>query len=117
MSAALVSQRGAACGRARFYPRVPCAARGGTALEWRRPAVRGTVDAVTVVRRPPALEPDLPYAIALVNLDVQMMANVLGGDPEAVAIGDRVRATFERRGEAALPQFTRLQPFSKETRS
>jgi len=36
-----------------------------------------------------------------------MMANVVGGAPETVAIGDRVRLAWERRGEEALPQFTR----------
>jgi uncharacterized OB-fold protein len=45
-----------------------------------------------------------------------MMATVVGGDPETVAIGDRVRVTFERRGEVALPQFTRAEPAPTETR-
>jgi len=50
--------------------------------------------------------------VALVDLDegFRMMANVVGGDPERVAIGDRVAVTFERRGEIALPQ---LQPCAR----
>jgi uncharacterized OB-fold protein len=51
----------------------------------------------------------VPYAIALVDLDegFRMMANVLGPDPESLAIGDRVRVVFETRGDLALPQFER----------
>lgn len=97
------------CGRAQFYPRVLCAGCGGARIEWRRSQGAGTVHAVTVVYRAPSpgFRPDVPYAIALVDVDegFRMMANVIGGDPEAVAIGDRVSLTFERRGETALPQF------------
>ena len=100
----------AACRRAQFYPRVACARCGGRALEWRRSAGRGVVHAVTVVHRAPsaAFRADVPYTIALVDLDegFRMMANVVGTAPETVAIGDRVRLVFERRGELALPQFT-----------
>lgn len=101
------------CGRAQFYPRALCAGCGGTDLEWRRSAGQGAVHAVTVVYRAPS-EPfraDVPYAVALVDLDegFRMMANVVGGDPERVAIGDRVRVLFETRGEVALPQFTQVE--------
>ncbi len=37
----------------------------------------------------------------------RMMGNVLGPDPESLAIGDRVRVVFETRGDLALPQFER----------
>ena len=51
----------------------------------------------------------MPYAIALVDLDegFRMMANVLGPDPESLAISDRARVVFETRGDLALPQFER----------
>ena len=66
--------------------------------------------AVTVVHRAPsaAFKADVPYAIALVDLDegFRMLANVVGTAPETVRIGDRVRLVFEPRGEVALPQFT-----------
>lgn len=99
-----------ACGRPQFYPRLVCAACGGTALAWLPSAGRGTVHAVTVVHRAPspAFRPDVPYVVALVDLDegVRMMANVVGAPPDRVAIGDRVRVVFERRGDVTLPQFT-----------
>jgi uncharacterized OB-fold protein len=101
------------CKRVQFYPRALCAGCGGIDLEWRRSAGAGVVHAVTVVYRAPS-EPfrgDVPYAVALVDLDegFRMMANVVGGDPERVAIGDRVRVVFEARGEVTLPQFTRVE--------
>jgi len=87
-----------------------CARCGGRALDWRRSAGRGVVHAVSVVHRAPspAFKADVPYAIALVDLDegFRMMANIVGADPARVAIGDRVRLVFEQRGEVALPQFT-----------
>ncbi len=98
------------CGRPQFYPRVACAACGGRELEWRPSAGRGVVYAVTVVHRAPspAFRGDVPYAIALVDLDegFRMLANVIDADPAAVTIGTRVRLVFEQRGEIALPQFT-----------
>jgi uncharacterized OB-fold protein len=107
----LLYQRCPSCGRAQFYPRPACAGCGGETLEWRRSDGRGTVHAVTVVYRPPtaAFKLDVPYAVALVDLDegFRMMANIIGADPEAIAIGDRVSVTFERRGDLALPQFSR----------
>ena len=110
----LLYQHCAGCGRAQFYPRSACASCGGTALEWRRSEGRGTLHAVTVVYRPPsaAFRLDVPYAVALVDLDegFRMMANVVGGAPERVAIGDRVAVTFEQRGEIALPQFQPCAP-------
>jgi len=100
-----------ACGRAQFYPRVLCAACGGTDLAWLHSRGEGTVYAVTVVYRAPspAFRADVPYAVALVDLDegFRMLANIVGGDPERVAIGDRVTVVFERRGGVTVPQFVR----------
>jgi uncharacterized OB-fold protein len=98
-----------ACHHVQFYPRVLCVACSSTELSWQPAAGTGTVHAVTVVYRAPtpAFRGDVPYAIALVDIDegFRMMGNVVGTDPEQVAIGNRVRVVFERRGEIALPQF------------
>jgi uncharacterized OB-fold protein len=106
----LLYQNCRSCGRVQFYPRTRCVGCSQPTLEWRRSAGAGTVHAVTVVYRAPsaAFQPDVPYAIALVDLDegFRMMANVIGCDPETVAIGDQVRLIFEHRGEVSLPQFT-----------
>ena len=52
----------------------------------------------------------VPCVIARVALDdapgVYLTTNIIACDPEAVAIGDRVRVTFEQQGEIFLPLFT-----------
>ncbi|MEK7714977.1 MAG: OB-fold domain-containing protein, partial [candidate division NC10 bacterium] len=60
-----------ACRRPQFYPRTLCVGCGGGSLEWRASRGLGTVHAVTVVHRPPtaAFRAEVPYAIALVDLD------------------------------------------------
>ena len=102
-------KRCAGCGRVQFYPRALCAGCGGVDLAWQRSRGDGTVHAVTLVHRAPsaAFKADVPYAVALVDVDegFRMMANIVGGDPARVAIGDRVRVVFEPRGDVMLPQF------------
>jgi len=67
------------------------------------------VFAVTVVYESavPAYSDDLPYALAVVELEAgpRLMANVVNCAPESVDVGDPVAVTFERRGDRWLPQF------------
>ena len=104
----LLYQRCGSCRRPQFYPRAVCTHCLGADLEWEPSAGRGTVYSVTVNHRAPnpAFEPDVPYAIALVDLDegFRMMMNVVGCDPASVRIGTRVRVVFESRGEQRIPQ-------------
>lgn len=55
----------------------------------------------------PAVAP--PYVIALVELTEQpglrIITNIVGCDPEAVAIGMAVRVEFERHGDFFVPVF------------
>ena len=53
-----------------------------------------------------SFQPDLPYVIALVDLDegFRMMMNVRDCHPEAVQIGMRVEIVFEQQGEQKIPQ-------------
>ena len=78
---------------------VLCPECGGSELEWRDVEGRGAVYAVSVQYRPgnPMMKDRVPYAVALVDLDagVRMMSNVVGGDPETVAVGDLVEAGWE----------------------
>lgn len=105
----LVYQRCDACGRAQFPPRGHCASCHAAPLAWRESARVGTVHSHTTVQRAPtaAFKADVPYAIALVDLDegFRMMTNVRGAPPDAVRIGARVRIVFEDTGgEWPLPQ-------------
>ena len=97
------------CAGVQFYPRRHCAACQADELEWRHSAGLGAVYSHTTVYRAPtpAFKADVPYVIALVDLDegFRMMVNILGCEPSAVAIGSRMRIVFRPAGGgAALPQ-------------
>jgi uncharacterized OB-fold protein len=97
------------CASVQFYPRRHCAACQAVELEWRRSAGLGAVYSHTTVYRAPtpAFKAEVPYVIALVNLDegFRMMVNILGCDPAAVAIGSRMRIVFRAAGGGVtLPQ-------------
>lgn len=106
----LIHQYCGSCGQAQFYPRALCARCGAGALEWRPSKGLGTIYTYTVnFRAPnPSFASDVPYVIALVDLDegIRMMLNVKGCPPEAVRIGMRIRVVFEPRGEQKIPQAT-----------
>jgi uncharacterized OB-fold protein len=91
----LVIQHCGGCGRHVYHPRTLCPHCGGAALQWVEPAGTGTVYAVTTVRRKPVDGGDLN--VSLVDLDegVRLMSRVANLAPEAVRIGQRVRARVE----------------------
>ena len=68
-----------------------------------------TVLTFTLNHQPWVPAPDHPYAIAIVELDEQpglrLMTNIVGCPAEAVAIGMRVRVTFEARDDVFVPLF------------
>ena len=102
-----------ACGEKHFMPRHACPHCWSDRLEWTEAQGTGTVYTFSIVHRAPtpAFAAATPYVIALVDLDEgpRMFANVVGDNALAVAIGDRVRVTFEDRGDGAmLPQFSRI---------
>ena len=102
-----------ACEALHFMPRYLCPACWSDQLEWVEAKGTGSVHSFTIIRRAPmaAFAPRAPYVLALIDLDEgpRMMANVLGEDALSVRIGDRVKVTFEERGEGAMiPQFQRV---------
>lgn len=108
----LVLQRCRDCGRWQHYPRVLCAACWGADLAWAEPAGTGVVWTFTVAHRPghPAWQAEVPYAIAIVELDEgpRLLANVIDCPPEAVRVGMAVRVAFEQRDGYAAVQFAPL---------
>lgn len=98
------------CGHNQLYPRLLCTSCHERTMSWRPASGFGTIYSVTVVRRAPApaLADDVPYAIALVELDEgpRLMANVIGTPADAVAIGQRVRVDFDDEAEGVrVPRF------------
>ena len=109
----LVIRKCKACGELHFMPRHLCPHCWSDQLEWVEAKGTGNVHSFSVIRRAsdPAFADRVPYVIALIELDEgpRMMANVLGDDALSTKIGDRVRVTFEDRGDGALlPQFNRV---------
>jgi uncharacterized OB-fold protein len=109
-----------ACARPIFHPREVCPqCLGAGHLAWRESTGTGTVHAVSVQHRPanPAMTDQVPYAVALVDLDaggrgsarasdgepappevaptIRVMSNVVGCEPTSVAVGDSVELTWE----------------------
>jgi uncharacterized OB-fold protein len=72
---------------------------------------RGVVYTYTVNRREWSLGLDVPYVIAIVQLDEQpdlrLMTNIVGCSADEVAIDMPVRVEFREQGEAFVPVFRR----------
>jgi hypothetical protein len=84
------------------YPRPVSIFTGRRTLEWREVSGNGTIYACTVARIPgPGLEGRLPLCVATVELDegVQIIGNILGCTPEELAIGKRVKLTWDKLTE------------------
>lgn len=102
-----------ACGEKHFMPRHLCPHCWSDRLEWVESKGIGRVHSYSIVHRAPTapFAAVVPYVIALIDLDEgpRMFANVVGEKSLEVAIDDRVRVTFEDRGDGAmLPQFSRV---------
>jgi len=95
----LYFQRCRDCGTKRFYPRALCPACLSSATEWVRASGRGAVYSFTVTyqNQAPGFREELPYVLAIVELDegVRMMSNVVGCAPDAVRVGMAVEVVFE----------------------
>lgn len=94
------------CGRHVYYPRELCPHCGSGELDLVAPRGTGTVYSATTVRRKPEAGGDLN--VALVDLDegVRLMSRVEGVAPDAVRIGQRVRArVLQREGADAVVVF------------
>lgn len=78
-----------ATGQAVFYPRTVAPGTAQPNLEWRVSAGLGTVYATTTMHR----RGEDPYDISMIELDegFRMMSRVESIDPDAVAVGMRVK--------------------------
>jgi uncharacterized protein len=100
----LVLQRCLECGHHQLYGRDRCLLCRGP-VRWEEASGRGRVYSFTVIRqnyqRP--FSTMLPYVVALVDLaeGPRVMTNIVGCEPEEVAIDLAVRARFEPVSEFA----------------
>lgn len=98
------------CSRFHFYPRILCPYCKHASLTWEKVSGRGTIYSFTVSRVPisPAYQDDVPYVVALVELEEgpRIMTNIVDCTPEQVKIGLPVEVCFQDvTDEVTLPQF------------
>jgi len=95
----LCLQRCQDCGHYVVHPRSLCPQCLSSNSRWEKVSGRGTVYSYTVIRRAstPGFEEDVPYVFAIVELDEgpRMATNIVGIEPEKVAIGIKVEAFFD----------------------
>jgi uncharacterized OB-fold protein len=99
------------CGDLFWYPRLVCPICGSMSVTYTAVSGRGNVYARTIMRRGDGpFRGAAPYVLAMVQLEEGpiMMTNVVGADPDTVAIGQAVRVVFDPvpDGTDAVPRFT-----------
>jgi len=76
---------------------------------WQETSGRGRIYSFVVYHRVyhPAFEQDVPYTVAIVELDEgpRLLANIVGTPADAIRCDMRVRVVFEERGDQTIPQF------------
>jgi uncharacterized protein len=92
-----------------FPPRLFSPFTGG-AVEWRPASGRARLVSFVIVHRAaPGFEAEVPYIVALAELEEgpRMLTNLPGAptDPSALNIGAPLTVTFEKRGDITVPQF------------
>lgn len=109
----LVVPRCDECGGHFFPPERLCPACGSTRWDYVESTGSGTVTACTVVYRAPSPDFEVPYVVAVVELDegCPLLTNVVLDDPESVSIGMRVQVVFrDRAGGRTVPVFEKERP-------
>lgn len=101
-----------ACSQPVHVPQVICPHCLSRDVEPRAVAGTGTVYTFTINHQPWMPDMKVPFALAVVDLDgapgARVTAMVEHCDPEAVHIGQRVRAGFTQNGEVWLPHWLPL---------
>ena len=98
------------CGKHHFYPHTLCPYCASPHIEWTQVSGNGSLYSYTVVNRAPspAFAPDLPYVVAIVELDEgpHLMSNLVGCAPAQAKIGMRLKVAFRKVAEdSVLPVF------------
>ncbi|MFV2176649.1 Zn-ribbon domain-containing OB-fold protein [Actinomadura sp. LOL_016] len=114
----LLIPRCAECGIRFFVPEPVCPACMSARWSYEPSSGRGVVYAVTVVHRAPGPGFDVPFALAVIDLDDggTLLSHVVDVEPGEVAIGTRVRAVFRPLDESiTLPCFVPLDEHGTQT--
>ena len=111
----LLIQRCERCSEYQFYPRGICIACFTSDIRWVKASGKGTVWTFTVTRqnRTPGFAEDVPYVLALVELEegVKMFTNIVECEPGDVRIGMPVEVTFvQATDQVSIPYFKPVAP-------
>ncbi len=103
------------CGRMRYPPAILCPGCNSLESEWKRVAGTGRIFSYAVYHHAfrPVFQGDLPYVVAIVELDegIRMVSQIVDCDLQQVAIGERVQVTFRKVNESiTLPFFRPVKP-------
>ena len=97
------------CGRLHHPPMPRCPHCQGSSLEPREVSGRATVATFTINHQEFVPGFITPYVIAFVEIEedptIRLTTNIVGCDPDQVAIGQPVEVTFEPNGEWFVPLF------------
>ncbi|QGN54223.1 SDR family NAD(P)-dependent oxidoreductase [Novosphingobium sp. Gsoil 351] len=100
------------CARAIHPPQLVCPGCLSERVEPRAVPGTGTVYTFTINHQPWVPDLDVPFAIAVVEIDgapnVRITARVVGSDPESVHIGQRMTVIFHQAEDVWLPQWRPL---------
>jgi uncharacterized OB-fold protein len=101
------------CRHAIHPPQLICPECWSEAVEFKPVPGTGTVYTCTINHQPWAPGMQVPFALAVVDLDdapgVRVTAEVVNADPENVAIGQALRVTFANIDDIWLPQWEPAQ--------
>jgi uncharacterized OB-fold protein len=102
-------QKCGTCGTWRHMPRHTCAECGSPKWSWERSSGRGKLYSWTVTHRAfhPGFDHDIPYAVAVVELEegVRMVSQIEDLAIRDYTIGAPLVVTFADRGGYKLPMF------------
>jgi uncharacterized OB-fold protein len=98
------------CGHAYFYPRPYCPECSSTNVTWITSCGRARLHTYLInYYAAPGFESDVPYAIAVVELEEgpRMMTNIVGVEntPENLVLDMPLEVTFEARDDYTVPVF------------
>ena len=113
----LTVQRCQDCNHGQLPPTPVCSVCRSRNLELGDITGKGTLYTFTTVHRPVAMDQELPFIIAVVELDVpgvdpkgdapvRLMTNIVDAEPEVLEIGAEVEVAWEKMSdEVTVPRF------------
>lgn len=104
----LLVQQCADCNAYVFIPQESCTNCQGSNLNWVKSSGKGVLYSYTTVFRPQRVEFEVPYVVAIVELEEgwHMLSNLVECDLDAIKVGMPIEVSFKKMTEEiTLPMF------------